>query len=831
MLRFLARRRLLPVATLLLVLAARPAHATWPNTHLVNSPISAAPGDQFVPVAVADGNGGSYVAWLDTRNQGATGVDVYATHLDRQGNPLAGWSANGLVVCNAPGDASALQGVSDGNGGVIWCWQDARGASAKIYVARMNANGSSPAGWPANGLLVSVLANACTAPSLCGNGTGGAWVGYQYAYSVTDNDLYVAYVPSNGSLGPLGTAPIATLSSAVEETPALTTDGGTGCYLAYQVKPSGGTYDIYAAHVTYPLSVTTNRLTFRSSDQTLPIVRYDGFQGFFAAWTGVEPGKGTDTWAARVMPNLTLDPSWFFGSGYYEIYASTSANDFSAPQDLLSDDAGGMYVGFRQASTAVFGSSQVGVLHIGPHGALAPGWPGGGRLYSDGVIITAFANNIRLASDGSGGVIAAFEVEPEASGFDVGAQHLLANGNSASGWPDASTYLDVGAATYAQVQPALCVDGSGGAYLFYNNRPNNTDTDIYGQRLDRFGYFGLPAPKITAVRDVPGDQGGHVRVSWNASYLDGSPYNVVGQYRVWRQAPAALAQAALRSGAARLESGAADGVASARPERVFRVTRDAAQTYYWELLATQAAAGYPGYSLVATTTGDSTGAGNPRTAFMVDANNYGSQFWSSDPDSGYSVDNLPPVAPAPFTGNYVAGHGTILQWLPNAEADLADYELFRGGNAAFPADNAHLVTRTTQASFDDAGTGPAWYKLRACDVHGNCSALVTLLPGGTTAVGDDAPATLAFALGSGNPSRGVATLHLALPRASAVAIDILDAQGRRVRALAAGVRPAGTYAIHWDGADEGGHATASGLYFARLTAGGETRVERIVRID
>jgi flagellar hook assembly protein FlgD len=57
---------------------------------------------------------------------------------------------------------------------------------------------------------------------------------------------------------------------------------------------------------------------------------------------------------------------------------------------------------------------------------------------------------------------------------------------------------------------------------------------------------------------------------------------------------------------------------------------------------------------------------------------------------------------------------------------------------------------------------------------------------------------------------------------------IYDAHGRPVRALARGLERAGAYRMYWDGRDEHGHAVASGVYWAALTARNERRTRRIV---
>lgn len=77
-----------------------------------------------------------------------------------------------------------------------------------------------------------------------------------------------------------------------------------------------------------------------------------------------------------------------------------------------------------------------------------------------------------------------------------------------------------------------------------------------------------------------------------------------------------------------------------------------------------------------------------------------------------------------------------------------------------------------------------------------------------------------------NPFNPKTTLAFSLREAGAADLRIIDAQGRSVRSLLAGVqRPAGLQSLTWDGRDDAGRALPSGLYFARLIAG-EERLSR-----
>jgi hypothetical protein len=81
-----------------------------------------------------------------------------------------------------------------------------------------------------------------------------------------------------------------------------------------------------------------------------------------------------------------------------------------------------------------------------------------------------------------------------------------------------------------------------------------------------------------------------------------------------------------------------------------------------------------------------------------------------------------------------------------------------------------------------------------------------------------------------NPGRGGAAVSLSLPRAAWVELAVFDPQGRRVRTVHAGALPAGTTRFMWDGRTDGGHAAASGAYYLRMMAGGQTHSQHLVLV-
>jgi len=81
-----------------------------------------------------------------------------------------------------------------------------------------------------------------------------------------------------------------------------------------------------------------------------------------------------------------------------------------------------------------------------------------------------------------------------------------------------------------------------------------------------------------------------------------------------------------------------------------------------------------------------------------------------------------------------------------------------------------------------------------------------------------------------NPASGRVSLDITLGRADWTEVGVFDASGRRVRTVQAGVLPAGTTRITWDGRTDGGRLAAPGAYWFRALAGGASQRQRMVLV-
>jgi hypothetical protein len=291
----------------------------------------------------------------------------------------------------------------------------------------------------------------------------------------------------------------------------------------------------------------------------------------------------------------------------------------------------------------------------------------------NGIAITSGAFdhlNPVLVSDGATGMLVTW-FDGRTVG-DVYAEHVRADATLDPAWP--ATGKAVSTALSTQTNPIAVSDGSGGLIAAWIDHRSG-GSDVYAQRLARGGFLGTPEPVIESVRDITNDQGGVVDVAFDASWLDLSNDPNLGYYEIWRGLPAGAAQMALRKGA-HLQSSFAHP-----PTEIGAIVApiDRADGYAWQYVGSITAAHFiPTYSFLGSTLGDSIGSANPRTGFMViGRDNAGLLYWLSAPDSGYSVDNVPPSAPAPFLGVYGSGSSN-LSWGTNTSPDFASYRLYRG---------------------------------------------------------------------------------------------------------------------------------------------------------
>jgi hypothetical protein len=114
--------------------------------------LCAAPGHQATLRAVTAHNGGAVFAWRDGR--AAPEVQIRAQSFSIEGRRR--WRRNGVLVADGPGDREPFDFGADGQGGCYFGWSDSRG-DGQVFAQRLLSNGRRERGWTSSGLAVSTF--------------------------------------------------------------------------------------------------------------------------------------------------------------------------------------------------------------------------------------------------------------------------------------------------------------------------------------------------------------------------------------------------------------------------------------------------------------------------------------------------------------------------------------------------------------------------------------------------------------------------------------------------------------------------------------------------
>jgi fibronectin type 3 domain-containing protein len=224
------------------------------------------------------------------------------------------------------------------------------------------------------------------------------------------------------------------------------------------------------------------------------------------------------------------------------------------------------------------------------------------------------------------------------------------------------------------------------------------------------------------------------------------------------------------------------------------------------------------YAAIAPTLWDTTPGDTVWSVFRVSGHSFDSQvFVVSLPDSGFSVDNLAPMAP---TG-LVASDATTqidLVWDEPVDADFNYFAVYRSTEMIFdPSLMEPIATTTSNAYVDeDVVAGMTYYyRVTATDFGENESdpSEVSQSAVSTEATGE-IPTAFELYQNYPNPFNPSTTITFDVPFDSDVRIAVYDLLGRQVRMLASGTIPAGTHRLSMRAND-----MSSGLYVLRMEAG------------
>ncbi|MCP4995115.1 MAG: VCBS repeat-containing protein, partial [Gammaproteobacteria bacterium] len=314
-----------------------------------------------------------------------------------------------------------------------------------------------------------------------------------------------------------------------------------------------------------------------------------------------------------------------------------------------------------------------------------------------------------------------------------------------------------------------------------------------------------PDPEIVAITDMDSDQGGWVNIEINASIFDNvnEASHPIFSYHVWRRVDEVpLAKSLLNTNSELADEDQA--LVALIKETGFDIQGVNGEYYLttpptvekagiapafppgtWQVVNSIPAIQQPSYNALAPTLADSTlSAGVFWSTFIVSAHTTSPTVWYlSEPDSGYSVDNITPGVPLNLAANYEAG-GVTLDWDTALEADFQYHRVYRSTDPGFVPAPGNLVQEIATSGWTDPTANPwgYYYKVTTLDHAGNESEAAEMQ--NVSAVGDNVvPTRTALLAAYPNPFNPSTKLSFELAVPARVRLNIFDAAGRLVTTL------------------------------------------------
>ena len=221
-------------------------------------------------------NGSAIFVWSDTRYGSR---NVFAQKVDGNGNFL--WGTDGAAVTNLPGRQEDPVAIEDGNGGAFIAWVDYRfDDEGDIFIQHVDNNGNRL--MDDEGEALARVDGRHLTVNMCTDSSGGVFVAWQDKRNLLDEDIYGTHVSSSHDIVSPGNGVAIIEMNGNQGAKSLEYAGNGQATLVWSDTRSGGGNDIYGQKLTMdmskvfaddglPISVTseletTPRTTYMSND-------------------------------------------------------------------------------------------------------------------------------------------------------------------------------------------------------------------------------------------------------------------------------------------------------------------------------------------------------------------------------------------------------------------------------------------------------------------------------------------------------------------------------------------------------------------------------------
>jgi hypothetical protein len=652
---------------------------------------------------------------------------------------------------------------------------------ASLTAAVLLIASSSHAQWRADGIALCEEAGDQTALAAVPDGAGGAIVVWE-DHRTGGRDIYAQRIgPGGVPLWAAGGVPLCT-QVLFQEAPMIVTDGAGGAIAAWRDFRNSN-WDLYAQRVDAlgSTSWTANgvQLTATALHDNEPAMTEDDMGGAIVVFLG-----------SGGIVGQRVDPTGSVLWGAQGTLLHGSSSPVVSPA-LAPDGLGGAFVtwtdtlGAGPMGTSIYARrvNSNAVALWGPVAVCVGQW----QAYNSRPVRGASNDAIVVWEDQrSGGLTAT----------DIYAQRLDASGTAQ--WT--SNGVLVCATNFsAQTQPAVVPDGSGGAYVAWQDTRSliQSSVDVYAQRVNVHGQLMWP-PSGVAVSTAPGFQ---VEVALSAVPSGGC---VVSWEDGQSGSKDVIARALDGTGATRWQTEALVCSAFGDQTRVAVVSDDDDAIVAWEDARTghrdvyaqrvnlaYGDWGHPAPVIVSVTDNPSDDGGKVivrwtaslRDAVEGEGISHYSVWRSMDQQAWQRLADQP--------ASYQTGYSALVP--TTADGPVTNYFQVIAHESVLPGARAWKSQAVSAVSQDNA----------------------------------QASAALRVQQNRPNPFTDRSEVELELADAGSVRVDVYDVTGKTVRTYEVRA-PAGRHIVALDGRDSAAQRLPAGVYFYRVSAAGEAYTRKMV---
>ena len=453
-----------------------PSIRIFPDAPPSGVPICTSDGFKYGHAILNDGTGGAIIAWGDSRGDS---IDIYAQRINSSGSVQ--WTSDGIPICTANGDQYYPQICTDGNGGAIIVWSDARNgyANMDIYIQRIDSSGSIK--WTMNGKALCTANNIQNGPQICSDGAGGAIIAWQDDRG-SDYDIYAQRIDSSGNIIWTNNGEAITTASDDQVSVKICNDMAGGAIIVW-IDRSNANGDIYAQRIdstgTVKWTANGEPIYIAGENWWLPYydVCSDGSGGAIITWDDARvdtmdleiyaqriDSTGTVKWTANgEAVSTAIDPQWY--------------------PTICSDGVGGAIITWvDQRRIGAFDIYAQKIDSTGTNKWLVNGVP---ICTSCSLRLPQYPHPI--CSDGNGGAYITWSDNRLGYNKDnIYAQ--LVNSTGDLQWRDSGVVIC--RAVDIQEYPLICTNGSGGAIIAWQDQRDGYPNDhIYAQHLGGKDFY------------------------------------------------------------------------------------------------------------------------------------------------------------------------------------------------------------------------------------------------------------------------------------------------------------------------------------------------------